>query len=339
MDLDEAIGTAVAEQVFSGVVRVDADGEVFERCFGLADRAHDVAVTPAHRFGLASGAKPVTALTVVRLAEDGVLPLDTTARSLLGDDLPLVAGDVTIEHLLAHRSGIGDYLDEDEIEDFSEPILRLPVHQLFDPESYVPLIDGYPTVFPAGEQFAYNNGGYVLLALLAERAAGESYYDLVDRIVLEPAGMTSSGFLRMDRLTGDVATGYIHADDHADRLRVNTLHLPVRGCGDGGLYSTVADIRSLWSAFFEGAIVGDAWRDRMTTPISDYEALRYGLGFYRPLDDRNWVRIHGGDAGVSFVSVHDPGRDLTHTVISNWTDGAWGVSRALSRVFGTALDP
>ena len=47
------------------------------------------------------------------LVEDGTLDLETTARSVLGDDLPLIDDDVTIEHLLAHRSGIGDYLDED----------------------------------------------------------------------------------------------------------------------------------------------------------------------------------------------------------------------------------
>lgn len=338
MDLDATIGSAVAEHTFSGIIRVDIGGEVVERGYGFADRAHQVAVSPSHRFGLASGAKTITALTVVRLAQDGVLPLDTTARSLLGADLPLVADDVTVEHLLSHRSGIGDYLDEDEIEDFSEPILPLPVHQLFDPESYVPLIDGYPTAFAAGSGYSYNNGGYVLLALLAERAAGESYYDLVDRLVLQPAGMAASGFLRMDRLPADVATGYIHADDHDARLRINTLHLPVRGCGDGGMFSTAADIRSLWTAFFSGGIVDDEWRRKMTTPLSLDDRLRYGFGLWLPRDDRPWVRMHGGDAGVSFVSVHDPSRDLTHTVISNWTDGAWPVSRALSADLGTALD-
>lgn len=339
MDLGTTIDDAAATHGFTGVVRVDADGETIERAYGCAERAHGIAATVDHRFGLASGAKAVTASTVVRLAQDGVLPLDTTARSLLGPDLPLVGDDVTVEHLLAHRSGIGDYLDEDEIDDLTEPVLALPVHRLYDPESYLPLIDGYPTVSPAGERYAYNNGGYVLLAVLAERAAGESYYDLVDRLVLQPAGMTSSGFLRLDRLPGDVATGYLHPDDHPDRLRVNTLHLPVRGCGDGGLYSTVADIRSFWSALFAGEIVADEWRERMLAPRSVDGLLRWGLGFWRPLDDRPWVRTNGGDAGVSFVSVHDPDRDLTHTVISNWTDGAWPVSRAISDVLGTALQP
>jgi CubicO group peptidase (beta-lactamase class C family) len=47
------------------------------------------------------------------LVERGRLDLSTTARSLLGEDLPEIADDVTVEHLLAHRSGIGDYFDED----------------------------------------------------------------------------------------------------------------------------------------------------------------------------------------------------------------------------------
>ena len=57
--------------------------------------------------------KGLTALAVVSLIEEGVLELSTTARSVLGDDLPLIDDDVTIEHLLSHRSGIGDYLDEE----------------------------------------------------------------------------------------------------------------------------------------------------------------------------------------------------------------------------------
>ena len=41
--------------------------------------------------------------------------------------------------------------------------------------------------------------------------------------------------------------------------------------------------------------------------------------------------LEGSDAGVSFRSVHDPGRRLTHTVISNTTDGAWPLARLLSK--------
>ena len=59
-----------------------------------------------HRFAIASGSKGLTALAVVCLIEDGLLELSTAARSVLGQDLPLIDDGVTVEHLLSHRSGI-----------------------------------------------------------------------------------------------------------------------------------------------------------------------------------------------------------------------------------------
>lgn len=65
-----------------------------------------------------------------------------------GDDLPLIGDDVTVEQLLAHRSGIGDYLDDDG--DVSRCPLQVPVHQLADTEQFLAVPDGHPTVFVAG---------------------------------------------------------------------------------------------------------------------------------------------------------------------------------------------
>ena len=110
---------------FSGVVRVESSSGVeLSKAYGLADRGHGIPNATETQFGLASGTKGLTALTVVSLVEDGLLDLSTTARSALGRDLPLIADDVTVEHLLAHRSGIGDYYDEDaggEITDYILP--------------------------------------------------------------------------------------------------------------------------------------------------------------------------------------------------------------------------
>ena len=52
----------------------------------------------------------------------------------------------------------------------------MPVHELATTEQYLPVLDGHDTVFPAGEGFAYNNAGYVVLALLAERASGVDFH-------------------------------------------------------------------------------------------------------------------------------------------------------------------
>jgi CubicO group peptidase (beta-lactamase class C family) len=133
-------------------------------------------MTTDNQLGMASGSKTFTALVVLRLVEERLLTLSTTARQILGTDLPLIADDVTIEHLLSHRSGIGDYLDEDEFdsEDYELPV---SAHRLVTTQDFLPILDGYPTKFRAGDRFSYCNGGFVVLALIAERVSGRTYHD------------------------------------------------------------------------------------------------------------------------------------------------------------------
>lgn len=325
------IDAIAADSSFSGVVRVDRGDElVLEQSYGFADRRWRIPNAPDTRFAIASGVKGMTALTVVSLVEDGTLMLDTTARSLLGDELPLVADDVTVEHLLAHRSGIGDYLDEDSGGSVTDYVMPVPVHRLAATEDFLAVLDGHATKFAAGTDFAYSNGGYVLLALLAERASGVAFADLVNRRVSLPAEMPDTAFLRSDELPERTALGYLTADG----LTTNVLHLPVRGTGDGGIYTTAADVRRLWTAFFEGRIVSTEWVEAMTHPRSHAsDGSCYGLGFWLH-ESSSTVSLEGYDAGVSFRSLHDHVTDTTCTVIANWTDGAWPVVRVLAEQLG-----
>ena len=319
----EEIGQLADESGFSGVVRIDRGNDmVLAEAYGLADRRLGIPNELETRFGLASGTKGLTALTVVSLIEDGTFESSTTARALLGDDLPLIRDDVTIEHLLAHRSGIGDYYDEDVHTDVDAFVLPVPVGDLATTEAYLAVLDGFPTKFAPDERFAYCNSGYVVLALLAERASGVPFHELVVQRVCEPAGMRDTGFFRSDELPERTALGYV------DGMRTNALHLPVRGSGDGGIYSTVADVSSMWRAFFAGEIVSSDWVREMVRPRSEAEKRRYGLGFW--LDaTTDTVSLVGMDAGVSFWSAHDPATATTATVVSNTSDGAWPIARRL----------
>jgi CubicO group peptidase (beta-lactamase class C family) len=314
---------------FSGVVHIETGGRVeLAKAYGHADRAHGVANTVETQFGIASGAKALTALAVVSLIDQGVLALATTARSVLGADLPLIADDVTVEHLLSHRSGIGDYLDEESGAPITAYAMPVPVHALAETEDFLAVLDGFPTAFPAGERFAYCNGGFVVLALIAERASGTPFHDLVQERVLDPAGMADTGYLRSDELPGRAAVGYL-SDDSS---RTNVHHLPVRGNGDGGAYSTAADIAALWRAFLAGRIVPPRWVAEMVRSRSDApgHSRRYGLGFWLH-ESSDTVRLDGYDAGVSFQSSHDPGPGTTRTVISNTSEGAWAVAELLRK--------
>jgi CubicO group peptidase (beta-lactamase class C family) len=329
----DAVDQAAERDGFCGVVRVDrATGTELARAYGLADRGHRIPNTVDTLFATASGTKGFTALAAMSLVEKGTLDLTTTARSVLGKDLPLIADDVTVEHLLAHRAGIGDYLDEDSIEDIADYVMPVPVHELATTEQFLAVLGGHGTVFRAGERFAYNNGGYVVLALIAERASGVGYHDLVRTLVCEPAGMDDTGFLRSDELPGRAALGYLTADGP----RTNVFHLPVLGSGDGGAYTTVADLGSFWTALYAGRIVSPERVAEMTRARSDVpeESYRYGLGFYvAGTGDAVWLT--GYDAGVSFFSQHDPASGTTCSVISNWTDGAWPIVEVLDESLGS----
>jgi CubicO group peptidase (beta-lactamase class C family) len=324
----ETVAQLAVDSGFSGVVRVDRGAQIdWQGAWGYADRGHEIANTPDTQFAIASGTKGLTALTVVSLISDGVLSLDTPARSVLGADLPLVGDDVTIEHLLAHRSGIGDYFDEDAGGEISDYVLPIPVHRLATTQAYLAVLDGFATKFAPGERFSYCNSGYVVLALIAERVAGVPFADLVAQRICQPAGMVDTAFLRSDELPGRAAVGYL---DIEGAWRSNVFHLPVRGSGDGGAYSTAADLNAFWTALFAGRIVSSSWVAEMVRPRSDVPAedKRYGLGFWLHATT-SAVLLDGYDAGVSFRSVHQPDTGVTHTTISNTSDGTWPMTRLL----------
>ena len=304
------------------------------KAYGAAHRGYGIPNAVDTRFGIASGTKALTALSVVSLIEDGLLDLGTTARSVLGEDLPLIDDDVTVGHLLAHRSGIGDYFDEDVVESDTDYVLPVPVHRLATTPDYLAVLDGYPQKFAPGERFAYNNGGFVVLALIAERAGGMPFAELVRTRVCEPAGMRDTEFLRSDEPDDRMALGYLDGEG----LRTNVLHLPVRGSGDGGVYTTAADVHALWAALYAGRVVPLDRFAEMVRPHSDVpsESMRYGLGFWlHPTGDA--VILVGGDAGVSFRTVHDEATGVTHTVLSNTTEGAWPVYPRLGRICSPPL--
>ena len=334
-ELAAELDAIASETAFSGVVRVDsAHGVEVAKAYGLAHRGHGIPNSADTQFAIASGTKGLTALTVASLVEEGRIELSTSARSVLGADLPLVGDEVTIEHLLSHRSGIGDYLDEAGDHDLADYPMPVPVHELASTEDYVAALDGRPMTSDPGERFAYNNSGYVVLALIAERVGGSPFADLVRRRVCEPAEMRDTAFLRSDELPGRAALGYLMVDG---AWRTNVFHLPVRGSGDGGIYSTAADLSSFWNALFAGQIVSNDLVDDLVRPHSDAPAhsQRYGLGFWLHAST-DAVGLEGYDAGVSFRSVHDPGARITHTVISNTTDGAWPLARHLEERLGGA---
>ncbi|MEM9464808.1 MAG: serine hydrolase domain-containing protein [Actinomycetota bacterium] len=321
-ELATRLAALVEDTGFSGVVRVRGHESV-DIAAGDAHRAERRPVRPTTRFATASGTKGFTALTILALVEADELALDSTVRSILGNDLPNVDEAVTIEHLLGHRSGIGDYLDEDELDDIDAHILgSRSVHGFDAPTAFLGLLGDPPQREVPGTTFRYNNSGFVLLSIIIERLTG-SFVDAVGDRVFDPAGMTDSGFFRSDDLPADVAVGYL------ENGRSNVFHLPVIGAGDGGAYTNVDDLDRFWDALLAGSIVSPSTVERMTTPISTHEGdTGYGLGCWVSTDgDHVW--LEGMDAGVSLVTGFRRTDGLRYSVLSNTSSGVWPLAKAV----------
>lgn len=298
------------EAPFSGVVLVSrGDETLLAEAAGYAHIGYAVRNTVDTRFAIASGTKGFTALVIIGLVAEGRLALGTRAREVLGEDLPLIDDRVTVEHLLTHTSGIGDYCDDENPPETPPGLVASA--------DYLAALDGFPQQFPPGERFHYNNGAFAVLGLIAERVAGTPFPDLVRTRVTEPAGMTDTAFLRSDALPGRTATGYLEDG------RTNVFSLPIVGFGDGGIYSSAPDFRKFWPALLDGRIVPRGWVDRALRPHAD----GYGLGFWLPRP--GVTRLEGGDHGVTFVSMHQPSSGVTATLISNDHRGGGPLLRRL----------
>lgn len=327
-DLDDLVATRAEADGFSGAVLVTRDrSTLVAAAFGEADRTAGIANTVDTRFGIASGTKFLTALAAGALIDDGVLALGDRLVDVVSMPLPGVSPAVTIDHLLTHRSGVYDYLDEDVIGDADQFVLPIAPSTLLTPRDYLPMLLAGPAKFEPGARFSYSNGGYVLLGIALEEASGRSFHALVEERVLARCGMTDSGFFRFDRLPPRVATGYVETKDGG--WRTNAESLPIIGGPDGGMFATVSDIERLWRGFFAGDVLSPGLTAQFMekTPTDPAKPRSfYGRGHWF-LDEVPF--IVGADAGVSFLSNAYPEGTIA-TVVSNTSGGAWPMIRAIN---------
>ncbi len=205
--------------------------------FGMADVAHHRPMKVDTIFQVASISKSLTAWGVLTLVDQGKVSLDEPAQDALrawpAPPSAFPARAVTIRHLLTHRSGFNAGDDE----------FRRPEEPPASPAALLaregPVVRGRPTpaalVAPAGGQFVYSVPGFTTLQMIIENQTGRPFAAYMKDAVLEPLGMSTSGFLWDPTLRERTATGYLKEDLPADLLVAQDL-------AADGLYSTAGDL-------------------------------------------------------------------------------------------------
>jgi CubicO group peptidase (beta-lactamase class C family) len=336
--LTKTLDASLEEHAFSGVISIRRQGTLlYERAAGYADRSNKIANTLATRFGIASGTKFFTALAIGKLIDALKLSFDTKLRDCIALNFPSYAPEITIRHLLTHTSGIPDYYDEEKISDFDTFSVSIPWYALKGPRDYLAVLPDEPMKFAPGERFAYSNSGYILLGVVIEELTGQKYQDFVEQAIFKAIGMNQSGYFALNKLPEQTALGYV---EEAKGWRTNVYNLPIVGASDGGAFTTVQDIATLWKAFWGYEILPKALVDIYVQPYvkagTEAERMYYGHGIWiHENESRNREEfITGCDAGVSFNSSVNRVNGLQITVISNTTDGAWPVLRDIDIAAG-----
>lgn len=313
--LDRAIPAMMEADGVPGLsIAVIEDGDlVWSSAYGWADIASRIPMTVQTVNRAESISKPVTAVGVMRLVEEGLVGLDDRLVDHVGRWAFPSGGaavrDITLRQLLSHTAGV-------------EPG-SVGVH--YPPESEMPTLDENLThefglVHPPGSMFLYSNVGFNLLELLVEEVTGEDFAVYMEREVLEPLGMESAGFVWSEQPATGVPVGY-----DLDGAPVPIYVYPEKA--SGGLFASVEDI----ALFVTSGQTGSRYQARtsllepdsleeMYAPTVEIRGLfrfaadSYGLGhFSETLSDGREVVWHGGQGHgwmTDFHSIPESGDGL-----------------------------
>ena len=334
-EMKQLIDTAQKESQFSGSILLKQEDSVLvESSFGYANRSERINNTRDTRFGIASGCKIFTAVAICQLVDAGKLAYDQKLKESLSYSFPEFDESITIHHLLTHTSGIPDYFDEEVMDDFEELWIEKPMYHMRKLEDFLPFFQKGKMKFTPGEQFHYNNAGYILLGLIVEEITGQSFQQYVEKNIFAKAGMKDSGYFAMDALPGNTALGYIDYEDGT--WKTNIYSLPVLGGADGGAFTTVPDMLHFWDALLGNQLLEEQTTAALLQPyVQEQGDDYYGYGVWIKKDGNNISKYHvmGYDPGVSFHSAYYPAQQMTLAICSNKSQGAFAMMKAIEQTY------
>ena len=282
--------------------------------------------TPDSVFDIGSLTKQFTAAAILALQEDGSLTVDDSLAEHF-PNVPADKADITLHQLLTHTAGLSPSLGLDY-----DPI---------DREAFVELAFASELAFEPGAEHLYSNVGYSILTAIVELSSGGSYEQYLAERLLEPAGLTQTGYVLPEYAEGVVAHGYLGDTSmgapNEQEWAEDGPHWHLRG--NGGLLSNLADMQAWDVALFEGSVLSQASTEAMFTPWADegFGDSFYGYGWVI-LDEPGFGRVitHNGGNGYAFAEVaRVVDEDLHIVVLTNAFNLMWdelGLQLAIAAV-------
>lgn len=296
---------------FSGCILLnDKDRNViYSYCCGYASKEYDIKNTLDTRFNIASVGKPITGVAITKLIEDQIInPSHFISEYInLKND---IFNNITIEQLLTHTSGLGDYFQQA----FDSPHTKW--YEEFN--DFSDIIGKATLLFKPGEKWAYSNLGYLVLGLLVEKLTGMTYYSYISQNIFIPANMTDSGFWLYNEPVKNCASGYGY-DEERGIWRNRTVIPVLRGNSSGGWFSTVDNLSKFMEAVLSNKLLSNCYTNAMITSKPELNAPNYGYGFFVTNEK---LGHGGGGTGTSTQLSYYKESGCTLTVLCNYSIGA-----------------
>jgi CubicO group peptidase (beta-lactamase class C family) len=305
---------------FTGAVLIAQDGRVlYERAFGEANREWHVRNDTDTRFEIASMTKPMTALMVMQLVDEGKVRLAAHVSDYLSFYPRETGSRITIDQLLTHTSGLQQDIAFPDDPAKVSAVAALVNADALSNDSLVALIAQRPLRFEPGTSYGYSSDAYAVLGAVIEHAGGTPYWDALARRILAPAGMRETGVSLLRPIVPKRASGYAQTFEGYE----NAPHIGVTPAG--GLYSTVRDLCRFDRALRGELLASQRTKDLLfaTRPV----ATAYGWKTseeQRPDGSRRKVlRTTGGLPGFAALLVRVPSEDRVIILLSNTRDLEW----------------
>ena len=322
------------DSIFSALKSTNAPGaavlvvrnghSVFRRGYGVTDLRTRTPIDARTNFRIASDSKQFTATGIMLLARDGKLHYDDHLIDFF-PEFPVYGKAITVRNLLNHTSGLPDYEDILTAQYPNTPDDKIP--QIHNAEVLKLLEQQTAPKFPAGSKWEYSNSGYVVLAQIVEKVAGESFGQFLQDRIFRPLNMTNT--LAYEKGKNEVPhRAYGHTCGKGS-CRDTDQSSTSATLGDGGIYTSIDDLAKWDRALRDHTLLSAAEMQPALTPVnptggpatSPDGPVLYGFGWHVELYRTHKRMWHDGETmGFRSTIQRFPDDDLSVIVLANRTD-------------------
>jgi len=300
-----------------GALGIVKDGNlIYSNGYGIGDLEHDIEITPSSVFYIGSVSKQFVTFSILLLEEQGKLDLDDEIQKYL-PDFPEYDAPLTIRHFIHHTSGVRDYLTLMYLKG------RSYLDHIDEDEVYELIKKQKELNFSPGEKYLYSNSCYFMLAMIVEKAAGQSLKVFAHKNIFEPLGMKNSLFY--DNNTELIKNRVFSYKKKSNKEGFDNLIMRFDLVGSGGVYSNIEDL-FLWDQNFYNNKLGKGGQ-KIINRMHEEGLLNNGesSGYAFALNNGNYRGLktvsHGGSlAGYRAQLMRFPEGKTSIIILANRDD-------------------